>query len=199
MFYVYLITFVVILYIVCDISYVIRTCFTVWCSRLFKEKCCLNDVTTIYGMCTFQDCDIWFKSMRLARLIRELDFARYHFYDCTGIYRRSRQCGIRSLQGSTLTISTEPVPMFKPYKILTKLVYWDERSLFFEHKVVTLHDNMLRCMLVSRQFAIGKDKETTAVLLDGLPGSSRTPNCPEYIKTWLNSMRISSEQLRNWH
>lgn len=60
--------------------------------------------------------------MRLARIIREIDFARYHYYDRTGIYQRSKNLGIKSLQGSTLTVSVNAVPLFVPYKIKTKVI-----------------------------------------------------------------------------
>ncbi|KPI97854.1 UPF0670 protein CG4666 [Papilio xuthus] len=78
------------------------------------------------------------------------------------------------------------------------LVYWDDRSLFFEHEVVTIRDNEVRSLLVSRQFAIRKkDASTTKLLLKDLPGSHSKPTCPEYIKSWLNSMEINSAKLRN--
>lgn len=73
------------------------------------------------GICTLQDCDLTFSHMRLARLVRDLDFARYQFYDRTGIYQRSKQLRIKSLQGCTLTITSEPVPLFAVYKIDTKV------------------------------------------------------------------------------
>ncbi|XP_045446403.1 protein THEM6-like [Melitaea cinxia] len=181
----------------CDINYVIRTGFTVISGRLYQRKHSLYDVTVIYGLCTFQDCDVFIRHIRIARLVREIDFARYHFYDRTGIYSRSRQLGIKSLQGSTLTVFVDSIPLFVPYKIITKLVYWDERSLFFEHEVITLHDARTRYLLVSRQYAIGEYTQTISNLLKGLPGSMSIPKSPKYIQDWLKSMAISSAKLRN--
>lgn len=76
--------------------------------------CCL-------GICTFQDCDVTFKFIRSARLLRDLDFARYHFYDRTGIFQRSQDLKIKSLQGCTLILIADPVPLFSFYKINTKV------------------------------------------------------------------------------
>lgn len=59
--------------------------------------------------------------MRVDRLIRDIDFGKYHFYDRTGIYKRSRLLGIHSLQGSTLILREEDMPIFVPYKINTKV------------------------------------------------------------------------------
>ncbi|CAF4779677.1 unnamed protein product [Pieris macdunnoughi] len=187
----------VFLHIICDFNYFLRTVFTVITSRFCENKCSLDDVTTIYGLCTLQDCDVFFKSIRTARLVREIDFARYHFYERVGIYERSIELGVKSLQGSTMTVVCEPLPIFALYKINTKLVYWDERSLFFEHEVVTLRDGKVRHLLISRQYAIGSTKETTEALLKGLPGSSNRPKCPPHIERWLSSMQKSSDKLRN--
>ncbi|XP_047985820.1 protein THEM6-like [Leguminivora glycinivorella] len=182
--------------VVCDANYFVRVYVTVIGSRLFNSKISIKDTATIYGICTLQDCDITFTSIRLSRLVRDLDFARYQFYDRTGIYQRSQELRIKSLQGCTLTCTSEPVPLFKFYRIDTKLVYWDDRSLFFEHQVVTTADGKVRSFLVSRQHAIGDDGQSTEALLEGLTGSDVRPTCPDYIQTWLKSMEISSKKLR---
>ncbi|XP_061709445.1 protein THEM6-like [Cydia pomonella] len=182
--------------VVCDANYFIRAYFTVIGSRLFNSKISIKDTATIYGICTLQDCDITFTSIRLARLVRDLDFARYQFYDRTGIYQRSRQLRIKSLQGCTLTVTSQPVPLFQIYKIDTKLVYWDDRSLFFEHKVITTGDGKVRSFLVSRQHAIGEKGHSTEALLEGLRESEARPTCPDYIQLWLKSMETSSKKLR---
>lgn len=183
----------------CDINYVTRTLISVLSGRFYQRKYALNEVTTIYGLCTLQDCNITLKHIRMARLLRDLDFARYHFYERTGIYRRSRELSIKSLQGSTLTLTdNDPVPLLALYKINTKLVYWDDRSLFLEHEIITLSDRKIRSFIISRQHAIGKEGHSTEALLTGLPGSDlKLTNCPDYIQHWLHSMQISSSILKN--
>ncbi|VVD02819.1 unnamed protein product [Leptidea sinapis] len=181
----YLILFITVLYILYDVNYFLRTAFTVLCGKIFGKEINIDDVSTIYGICTFQDCDLLFKKMRIARLIREIDFARYHFYERTGILKRSAENQISSLQRSTMTVSLE------------NLVFWNARSLFFEHEVTTLRDNKKRCLLISRQYAIGDMTNPVAKLLLGLPGSNKTMECPKNIKSWLDGMKISSFNLRN--
>ncbi|CAH0407785.1 unnamed protein product [Chilo suppressalis] len=185
----------VLLNISLDISYFLRTIFTVFSGRVYQKIYSLSDVSTIYGICTFLDCDIWFRNIRDARIIRELDFARFHFYDRTGIFRRSRQLGIHSLQGSTLMLCQEQIPLFKPYKITTQLVYWDDRSLFLEHKVITLNDNKIRYYLISRQYALRGTEYAVQPLLKCLPGEENKL-CPENINIWLKGMKLSSDKLR---
>lgn len=80
---------------------------------------------------------------------------------------------------------------------LFQLVYWDDRSLFFEHHVITLSDGKVRSFLVSRQHAIGDRGDSTEALLRDLAGAHTRPQCPEYIECWMKSMQISSNKLRN--
>ncbi|XP_026328229.1 protein THEM6-like [Hyposmocoma kahamanoa] len=192
----YILLFIIVLYICIDVNYVVRTFFAVLSGRFTENKCSLDDTTTVYGICTFQDCDVTFKFIRSARLLRDLDFARYHFYDRTGIFQRSQDLKIKSLQGCTLILIADPVPLFSFYKINTKLVYWDNRSLFLEHEVITLRDGKLRAFLVSRQHGIGQNGESIEALLSGLAGFQNIKPCPDYIRHWLKSMKISSEKLR---
>ncbi|XP_061378010.1 protein THEM6-like [Danaus plexippus] len=187
--------FITIIYMFSDINYGIRTLFTVLSGRLCEKSCSLADVTVIYGMCTFKECKLTFNSMRVDRLIRDIDFGKYHFYDRTGIYKRSRLLGIHSLQGSTLILREEDMPIFVPYKINTKLVFWDERSFFFEHEVITVHDGKVRYLFVSRQYAMGKNTNNIKDLIKGLPGSECEPDCPNYISKWLQSMEMSSKKI----
>ncbi|XP_031769379.2 protein THEM6-like [Galleria mellonella] len=186
----------IILFIIFDINYFVRTYFTVLSGRIYQKTVPLNNITTIYGFCSFHDCDIRFRHLRLARILREIDFARYHFYDRTRIYHRSRALKIKSLQGCTHTICIRPVHLFSFYKINTKLIYWDNRSLFFEHELITIPDGKIRYSIVSRQYAIGKNGESCELLLENLPGFDKRPNCPDYINVWLHSMNITSTKLR---
>ncbi|XP_011564746.3 protein THEM6 [Plutella xylostella] len=185
----------IILYICFDVNYFVRTYFTVLSGRLYQRKYGVNETTHIYGVCTFQDCDTTL-SLRLCRVIRELDFARYHYYDRTGVYRRSRLLGIRSLQGSTLVRVWGRVPLFQPYKITTKLAYWDKRSFFFEHELITLHDGRVRASLVSRQYALSASGDSVEALILGLDGAEVRPECPQYLRCWLDRMELSSKRLR---
>ncbi|CAB3221491.1 unnamed protein product [Arctia plantaginis] len=189
--YVFVLMVFILLNIVCDVNYLTRTIIAVFSGRFYQGTYSLNDTSEIYGVCTFQDCDVTLKFMRIARLLRDLDFARYHFYERTGIYRRSQELSIKSLQGCTLTSTDNPVPLFGFYKITTELVYWDNRSLFLEHKVITLGDGKIRSILVSRQHAIGQNGDSTEALLAGLPGSDVKPACPEYIQYWLRMTIIA--------
>lgn len=186
-------TVIALAYIFWDVNYFLRVAFTIGIGRLFQKKCGVNDTTTIYGFCTTQDVDIFLKHMNNARYVRELDFARFHFYDRTGIYANIKKVNGHALQGASSIRYRRTIPIFMAYKVETKLVYWEDKTLFIEQKFITVNDGFVRAVVLSRQNLIDVDAKT---LFDGIPGNDQKPECPEEIKHWLQAIEISSARLR---
>jgi hypothetical protein len=59
--------------------------------------------------------------MNNARYIRELDFARFHFYDRSGLYRQVLKMKGNALQGASTIRYRRTIPIFSIYKIDTKV------------------------------------------------------------------------------
>lgn len=59
--------------------------------------------------------------MNNARYVRELDFARFHFYDRTGIYEEFVKVNGHVLQTASSIRYRRTIPIFNPYKITTKV------------------------------------------------------------------------------
>ncbi|XP_013141141.1 PREDICTED: protein THEM6-like [Papilio polytes] len=180
-------------YILWDVNYFLRIAFTIVTGRLFQKRCGINDTTTIYGFCTTQDVDIFLKHMNNARYVRELDFARFHFYDRTGIYDNIKAAKGHALQGASSIRYRRTIPIFSFYKVETKLVYWEDKTLFIEQKFITTSDGFVRAIVLSRQNLLEVD---AARLFKDIPGADSKPECPEEIRHWLQSIEISSARLR---
>lgn len=73
------------------------------------------------GVCTTQDVDLFFKHMNNARYLRELDFARFHYYDRSGIYSAIVEKGGGAVQGASLIRYRRAIPIFTLYKVTTKV------------------------------------------------------------------------------
>lgn len=73
------------------------------------------------GICTTQDVDLLFKHMNNARYLRELDFARFHYYDRSGIYSVIVKRGCGAVQGASSTRYRRAIPIFTPFKVVTKV------------------------------------------------------------------------------
>lgn len=73
------------------------------------------------GFCTTQDVDIFIRHMNNARYIRELDFARFHFYGLTGLYEEVRRNKGGAVQGASSVRYRKTIPIFSAYRIETKV------------------------------------------------------------------------------
>ncbi|XP_067638938.1 protein THEM6 [Eurosta solidaginis] len=182
-----------ILYIIWDVNYFIRCIFTVFAARLFQGKRKVTDTTTIYGLCTSQDVDIFIRHMNNARYLRELDFARFHYYALTGLYEKVRDRKGGAVQGASSVRYRRTIPIFHPYKIQTKLIWWDEKAIYLEQSFVTLSDGFVRAVALSKQCITNCD--VTEIMKTYAETATR-PEMPAELKLWLDSIELSSQKLR---
>lgn len=82
----------------------------------------------VLGFCTPNDVDIFLRHMNNARYVRKLDFARFHFYDRTGIYENIKAADGHALQGATTIRYRRTIPIFTAFKVETRV--WDFPFLF---------------------------------------------------------------------
>ncbi|XP_031632969.1 protein THEM6-like [Contarinia nasturtii] len=181
-----------ILYIIWDVNYFIRCVFTVAMGRLFQSKRKITETTTIYGLCTTQDVDIFIRHMNNARYVRELDFARFHFYGLTGLYEGVRKNKGGAVQGASSVRYRKTIPIFSPYKVETKLIWWDEKAIYLEQKFITF-DGFVRAIAMSKQCITNCN---VVELLKGFQGGEKIPDPPQELQLWLNAIEVSSEKLR---
>ncbi|XP_039499666.1 protein THEM6 [Drosophila santomea] len=182
-----------ILYVIWDVNYFIRCVFTVFAGRLFQRKRKVTDTTTIYGLCTSQDVDIFIRHMNNARYLRELDFARFHFYALTGLYERIREQRGGAVQGASSVRYRRTIPIFHPYKIQTKLIWWDDKAIYLEQQFVTLADGFVRAVAMSKQNITNCN---VLEVLKTYPETAQRPEKPEELKLWLDAIELSSQKLR---
>lgn len=128
--------------------------------------------------------------MNNARYLRELDFARFHYYGLTGIYASIRKHGGGAVQGASSVRYRRTIPIFNPYKIETELVWWDDKAIYIEQKFVTL-DGFVRAIAISKQCI------TKVNVMDLMKEFNvQRPEQPEELKIWLESIEASSKKLR---
>ncbi|KAI8428951.1 hypothetical protein MSG28_007558 [Choristoneura fumiferana] len=91
----------------------------------------LPALPALSGFCTTQDVDIFLRHMNNARYVRELDFARFHFYDRTGIYANITAAKGHALQGASSIRYRRTIPIFSAYKVETRnLIDVNAETLF---------------------------------------------------------------------
>ncbi|KAG8223719.1 hypothetical protein J437_LFUL003625 [Ladona fulva] len=189
----FVVAFIALLYLLFDVNYFIRIIFTIGLARHFRRKVKPFEETVIYGFCTTNDVDIFIRHMNNARYVRELDFARFDFYDRSNIYAEVVKRKGNAMQGASNVRYRRTIPIFTPYKIQTKLIYWDEKAIYLEQKFVTL-DGFVRAIALSKQNLVNLDVNDMMKSLCG--NEYEKPEMPEELSSWLLSVEISSAKLR---
>lgn len=141
--------------------------------------------------------------MNNARYLREIDFARVDFYERTSLYRTIRSKGGSVVQGATtiryrrfirpftrFTISSrvrdanslKKCFLFQQLPLLPQIVYWDNQSIFMEHRFLGGTDGFIHCIALCRQRVMQCSVEDVmATLLKSgisLPSSSGAKKLP---------------------
>jgi acyl-CoA thioesterase FadM len=82
--------------------------------------------------------------------LRELDFARVDFYERTSLYKTIRNKGGGIVQGAATIRYRRFIKPFSIIHITTKINYWDEQSIFMEHRFVG-KDDFIHAIAICRQ------------------------------------------------
>ncbi|XP_058811930.1 protein THEM6-like [Topomyia yanbarensis] len=184
---------IVLLYVTFDLNYFIRSIFTFVTIALSRRNNKLTDIITTYGICSTHDVDIFLNHMNNARFLRELDFARYQWYGRCQFWSKLASNGGAVMQGATIIRYRKMLPLFQPFRVETKLVWWDEKSIFFEHMFISWPDGFVRSVAISRQMA---SSVNVIQFMQQFEECHSRPRQPEEIRHWLEAVAVSSQQLR---
>ncbi|XP_046743224.1 protein THEM6-like [Diprion similis] len=184
------------MYSLFDVNYFVRLLFTTLWRKIIprKKKRFSEDIRT-YGFCTTNDVDFFMTHMNNARFLRELDFSRIDFYHRTGLYEGVVSRKATVLQGATTVRYRKPLPIFAFYQVTTRLVYCDDKAIYLEHKFITLSDNFVRAIAISKQNITGLEV-TVSELISIVDPESVQLEAPEDLKHWLEYINASSQKLK---
>jgi acyl-CoA thioesterase FadM len=68
--------------------------------------------------------------MNNSRYLREIDMARADFYERTGLYKIICNKGGGIVQGAATIRYRRFIKTFHRFNITTKIIYWDDKSIF---------------------------------------------------------------------
>ena len=104
----------------------------------------------IHSICSTHDID-FFCHMNNAKYFKELDFARFDFYFRSGLsdYVEARK-EIYVVQHAAMIRYRRPLNFLMPFIVKTKMVYYDERSLYFEQTFISKPDNFIRAVALCK-------------------------------------------------
>jgi len=195
-----------------DLPYFFRSLFSYVSATCFKKKLRATDTAVYSSVCLTSDLDVYLTHMNNARYLREIDLARIEFLLRTGIWRELRRRG-----GLIFTIANSVryrrfVRTFSRYEIRTRIVYWDDVSIFFEFRFVSKADGFVRAIVYNRQQVVdcsadelmrtvvggggGDGAGPTEAAKTASEGAYQRPECPIEIHHWIQSNLMSSASLK---
>lgn len=191
--------FIVIAMSVVDLPYFFRTLSAVMWATCFKNRIRVTDTAIYSSLCLTTDLDFYLTHMNNARYLREIDLARIEFALRTGLWQELRRRG-----GVLFTIANSVryrkfVRTFSRFEVQTRIVYWDDVSIFFEFRFVSKADGFVRAIVHNRQRVVGCGAEELMRTLIGAKtaeGAYQKPDCPIDIHHWIQSNLMSSASLR---
>ncbi|XP_050075483.1 protein THEM6 [Anopheles maculipalpis] len=139
------------LYALFELHYFLRMCLCVVSARYLKKRMHILDTGTVVGLCLTNDIDTLLYHMNNARYLREIDFARVDFYERTSLYRTIRSKGGSVVQGATTIRYRRFIRPFTRFTISSRIVYWDNQSIFMEHRFLGGTDGFIHCIALCRQ------------------------------------------------
>ncbi|XP_065364630.1 protein THEM6 [Calliphora vicina] len=142
---------ILLLYCLFELHYFLRMCLCVLLARFVKRKCHILETTTVSGICLTNDIDTLLYHMNNARYFRELDFARVDFYERTNLYRTILAKGGSVFQGAATIRYRRFIRPFHRFKIVSRIIYWDDQSVYMEHRFVRPSDQFIHCIAICRQ------------------------------------------------
>ena len=174
-----------------DLYWILRLIFTRLIFPFLPSLSLVGDGGTIYSICWTTDID-YFLHMNNGKYFKEMDFGRFDFYFRSGIteYITSKPWSV--VQHAATIKYRRSINFLVPFKLVTKLVFWDERSLYFEQKFVSLHDGFVRAIATSKNTVVGG----SVLEIMGHFGHPQPPECPEDVKKWIESQELTSRALR---
>lgn len=73
------------------------------------------------------------------------------------------------------------------------MIWWDEKAIYLEQKFITLSDNFVRAIAISKQSITGAN---VLEVMKKFPGTETIPEKSEELKLWLQHIEVSSQNLR---
>ncbi|XP_077974882.1 protein THEM6-like [Styela clava] len=142
------------------------------------------------------DCDIY-NHMNNSRYSREADFARTRWYCDTGLLRFMQKTGKYLIMTASTIRYRRSLEVFQSFTIATKIIYWDERNIYLQHKFLT-GSNFVNSIIITRMRVLAQNKSAEEFLQEFLGTSSTLEKSPlsAELKHYLNYLETCSNNLR---
>ena len=131
--------------------------------------------------------------MNNGKYFRECDFGRFDFYFRSGLSRYFQSHKeMYVVQHAAMIRYRRSLNFLMPFIVKTKLIYFDQRSLFFEQSFISKPDNFVRAVALCKNTVVNCDVLALMKTLYGL----EQPKCPDDLLKFIEANEISSNKLK---
>lgn len=166
----------------------------VGCTLIGKSKVDLLATTCIRLRVWPNDLDLNIH-VNNGRYLALADIGRMHWFVRTGIIGVARQEKAFPIVGDAIAKFRRDLKLFQTVEIHTRLIGWDEKWGFIEHRFVR-KQRVLGVVTVRGVFKGPNGTVEPGVLLAGLGTKVESPPLPQWIQEFHNSCESMSESLR---
>lgn len=130
------------------------------------------------------------------RYFSAADIGRFDWWLRTGIWRAARQQGLRPMAGDASARFSRPLHPFQHYGLESRLLGWDEKWLYSEHRFVG-RKRTYAVVTVRYLFAAGDgSKAKPADVLTLAKWSQPSPSLPRWVANWSEGQDALTTSLR---
>jgi len=174
-----------------DVWWFVRLWYTRLAAR-FRKPLDVTGEAVIKSICWTTDID-YFLHMNNAKYLKELDFARFDYYFRTGLWELFKTYpGSYLVQHASTIRYRKSIDFLVPFKVVTKLVYFDDHALYFEQRFISYPDGFVRAVAICKNTAV---KVNIRRCMEHF-GVSEAMECPPDVKKFIECHELSSEKLK---
>ncbi|XP_060070197.1 protein THEM6-like [Ylistrum balloti] len=185
------------LFVLFDVSYYVRQIFIVITSLIRRRSSTkhLLESSEIEGIVLLNDLDLQFH-MNNARYLRECDFGRTRLWIENQVIGKIGVGKMVKLTNAAASVRyRKSLQLFNRYRVVTKVIFWDEKAFYLEQQVLRQPDNFVCAVVICKQSVIGCSPASVIQKLPGHSTITSPPITPE-LETLFESWQHSSDRLK---
>lgn len=124
--------------------------------------------------------------MNNGRYLTVMDLGRVDLLLRVGVVRAMRRMRWRGVVASEMVRFRRPLNLFERYELRTRLLCWDERWFFMEHRV-TRRGELMAWGLVKIQFSSREGRLRPQQVIDATPRATASPPIPPAVVAWMEA------------
>jgi acyl-CoA thioesterase FadM len=129
------------------------------------------------------------------RYLALADIGRLHWFVLTGTLGVARRRRAYPVVGDAIAKFRRDLQAFQTFEIQTRLISWDEKWGYIEHRFVRKH-RVIGVVAIRGIFTGPGGRVDPAALLGGLAHAAPSPELPEWVNRFQQSSELLSEVLR---